>query len=129
MKEHFLGSHTFEDWAFASFLSLLGFIFLKFLKFRKNKNTGTFDIKYWINDNIKEAVLGFILFYVSFRFYEYIKVEFNQRIWETDLMNDKFLFAVVVSVASCTILEKLRTTLSLSPAATQKGVDEEETAS
>jgi len=114
MKDNFLGSHSIEDWVFAAFLGFLGFLVLKLLKFNKNKTTGKFNFKYWIEDNIKEALLGFILFYSSFRFYDYIKVEFTKRIWETDLINDKFLYVIVISLSSSIIFERLRTRLKLS---------------
>lgn len=113
--ELLLGKYTYSVWLYAGLLMCLGFALLKLVDYetRSKKNT-VFDRGYWWRDNRIEFFIGFILFYVLFRFYEdwtgiLLNLEFINI--SEYVFNNKYITVFLLGFFIQLVLHKLRPVL------------------
>lgn len=105
-----LGEHTVEIWLAGVFWSIMGIAFIKVYFYnRKNK----FSLKCWLNDNLRDVILGLIASLLILRLGDYVihflRDRFNFTIPET---TDFVVYMIIISGSIQVYLHKKRKPLS-----------------
>jgi len=121
----FLGSSTVPEWLFGSFLVLIGFVLFKLVDFQtRSEKTSDFSLSYWWKDNRIELFIGFIVFYVLFRFFENWTGIITSRFdFAKDLFSDKFITVFLLGLFFQIVLQRLRSILGIRQPEYNNGID------
>lgn len=93
--EHFLGQHAIEIWLSGMYWALFSILLVKVYYYNPAHK---FQLKYWLNDNLKDVLLGFGLSLLVMRLGDYafhIASEFGFNVGE---VTDFVAFIIPVSI-------------------------------
>lgn len=108
-----LGNFDHYVWLYGGLLSFLGFFLFKLITFeRRSRKSTKFNFVFWVHDNIKEMMIGFIVFYVAMRFHTDVN-KFFTTYAGIPLIENKYFFVFVIGLGFQILLKKLRSTFRI----------------
>ena len=94
--KHLQGGNSIEVWISGIVWSFVGIALVKLFYY---KRVGTFSIKFWLNDNIKDVGLGFLLSIILLRMGKFAIRMFERAFeWEIGEVEDFVAFMIFVSI-------------------------------